>query len=101
MTYPAAVLALLIAAAPAAHAQEPSPPETVVDIRVHGNHTTADVEIIRLAGVSNGTPFSPSLVTVVEERLRRSGRFRRIEVRKRYQSIEDASAVLLIIVVEE
>jgi outer membrane protein assembly factor BamA len=101
MTYRAAVLTLLIVLAPAAHAQDPSAAETVVDIRVHGNHTTPDAEIIRIAGLSTGTAFSPSLIPDVEGRLRQSGRFRSIEVRKRYQSIEDASAVLLIIVVEE
>jgi outer membrane protein assembly factor BamA len=101
MTYAAAVLALLIVLAPPAQAQELSAVETVVDIRVHGNHTTPDAEIIRIAGVSTGTPLSPSLITDVEGRLRQSGRFRSIEVRKRYQSIEDANAILLIILVEE
>ena len=48
-----------------------------------------------------GTPFSPALIADVEERLQQSGRFRSIEIRKRSQSIEDASAILLIIVVEE
>ncbi len=96
-----AALALSIVAASAAHAQEPAPAETIVDIRVHGNHTTPDAEIIRIAGISTGTPFSPALIADVEERLQQSGRFRSIEIRKRSQSIEDASAILLIIVVEE
>jgi outer membrane protein assembly factor BamA len=101
MSHAAAVLALLVVLTPPAHAQEPSAVETVVDIRVHGNHSTPDAEIIRIAGVSTGTPFVPSLITEVEGRLRQSGRFRSIEVRKRYQSIEDANAILLIILVEE
>ena len=96
-----AALALSIVVASAAHAQEPAPAETIVDIRVHGNHTTPDAEIIRIAGISTGTPFSPALIADVEERLQQSGRFRSIEIRKRSQSIEDASAILLIIVVEE
>ena len=45
MTYAAAVLALLVVLAPPAQAQEPSAVETVVDIRVHGNHTTPDAEM--------------------------------------------------------
>ena len=97
----AATLALFILVAPAAPAQESAPAETIVDIRVHGNHTTPDAEIIRLSGISTGSPFSPAVIADVQGRLRQSGRFRSIEVRKRYQSIEDASAVLLIIVVEE
>jgi outer membrane protein assembly factor BamA len=99
--YAVAVLALFTMATPAAGDQEPSSAETVVGIRVHGNHTTPDAEILSIAGLSTGRPFSPSLIAEVEGRLRRSGRFASIEVRKRYQSIEDASAVLLVIIVEE
>jgi outer membrane protein assembly factor BamA len=101
MRYAAAMFAVFIVVARAAQAQEPSAAETIVDIRVHGNHTTPDAEIIRIAGLAIGTPFLPSVMVGSQERLRQSGRFRRVEVRKRYQSIEDASAVLLVIVVEE
>jgi outer membrane protein assembly factor BamA len=100
MRYAAAVLALFTVVTPV-RAQDPSSAETVVGIRVHGNHTTPDAEIIRIAGLSTGSPFFPSQIADVEGRLRRSGRFASIEVRKRYQSIEDANAVLLIIIVEE
>src|SRR5512144_360831 len=59
----------------------------VVDIRVHGNHTTPDAEVIRLSGVTVGVAFSDDLIHRAEAQLRRSGRFRQVEIRKRYASI--------------
>ena len=100
MTPPLVALAALVALSPQPPAQAAAQ-ETVVEIRVHGNHTTPDAEVLRLAGVAPGAPFSTSLVAEVEQRLRQSGRFRTVEVRKRYRSIEDASAIVLVILVEE
>ena len=31
-------------------------PEVIVDVRVHGNHTTPDEEVLKLAGLSVGAP---------------------------------------------
>ena len=100
MRHAAAVVAILAVLGQSTRAQEPAA-ETVVDIRVHGNHTTPDAEVLRIAGIATGEPFSPSLVGQAEEHLRRSGRFRSVEIRKRYQSIEDPSAIVLVILVEE
>jgi len=75
--------------------------ERIVEIRVHGNHTTPDAEVIRIAGVSVGQPFSDSLVDEIASHLRQSGRFRSAEVRKRYASIDDPTAIILVIVLEE
>lgn len=76
-------------------------PERVAAIRVHGNHTTPDGEVLRLAGVSLEQVVTPTLVDEVTARLDRSGRFRSVDVRKRYASLTDLSAVMLVIVVEE
>lgn len=76
-------------------------PERIVDIRVHGNHTTPDAEVVRLAGVSAGTPFGPGTLAAMRTALDASGRFRQVEVRKRYASIGDPTAILIVIVVEE
>jgi outer membrane protein assembly factor BamA len=97
----AAALALLAAMTLPVRAQEPAAAETVVEIRVHGNHTTPDVDVIRLSGIATGGPFSGTAAADAERRLRQSGRFRRVEIRKRYLSIADPSAVVLIILVEE
>ena len=85
-------------------ALQPSGPpavERVVAIRVHGNHTTPDDEVLRLAGVGLEEVVTPTLVSDVTTRLERSGRFRGVDVRKRYASLADLSAVMLVIVVEE
>ena len=89
----AATLVLTLALQPAA----PPAPEHVAAIRVHGNHTTPDDEVLRLAGVELAQEVTPTLVDEVTARLERSGRFRGVDVRKRYASLSDLSAVLLVI----
>jgi cell division septal protein FtsQ len=101
MTTPIVVFAALAVLARTQAPSEQPTPETIVEIRVHGNHTTPDADVLRIAGVAPGSPFTPSLVAAAEERLRQSGRFRSVEVRKRYLSIEDASAIVLLILVQE
>jgi len=101
MSPAAALVAILLAQMPGAGPQVAATAETVVEIRVHGNHTTPDAEIVRIAGVRVGQPFVPSLIPECEARLRESGRLRRVDVMKRYASIEDPTAVVLLILVEE
>jgi outer membrane protein assembly factor BamA len=76
-------------------------PDTIVAVQVHGNHTTPDADVLRLAGISVGQAFSDDLALDVAARLRDSGRFRRVDVRKRYGSLDDPTAVVLVILVEE
>ncbi|HEX7085579.1 MAG TPA: BamA/TamA family outer membrane protein [Vicinamibacterales bacterium] len=101
-------LVLACAGAPDAAVQQAPPAAsspvssgTVVAIRVHGNHTTPDREVLRLAGVEPGRPFDAGLPAAVEQRLEASGRFRSVEVRTRFASLSDPTAYLLVIVVEE
>jgi outer membrane protein assembly factor BamA len=85
-------------------AQQPAPgidPERLVEVRVHGNHTTPDEEVLRLAAVEPGQPFTADTLARIRKALDDSGRFRSVDVRKRYASISDTSAVLIVIVVEE
>lgn len=82
--------------------QDPAPVvERVVEVRVHGNHTTPDAEVLRLAGVVPGQLFDAAMLAAIQKRLDDSGRFRHVDVRKRYASLTDMSAVLVVIVVEE
>ena len=76
-------------------------PERIVDIRVHGNHTTPDAEVVQLSGVAAGTPFGAETLDAMRKALDASGRFRQVEVRKRYASMSDPTAILIVIVVEE
>ena len=93
----------LSAQAPALPAAAPTPvgASRITGIRVRGNHTTPDEEVVRIAGVQVGDPFAPALLAQVRDRLDRSGRFRSAEVLRRYESLSDLSAILLVIVVEE
>lgn len=75
--------------------------ELVVDVRVYGNHNTPVADILALAGPVAGRPATSSLIRDVRRRLEQSGRFAKVEVRKRRLSIESSSEVLLVIVVEE
>jgi len=99
------VLALLLFAALAGGAAS-SPatsqqPETITDIRVHGNIVTTDEEITRLAGIEIGTAITPTTVDEVASRLRAAHRFQHVEVLKRFASIVDPSQIVLVIVVDE
>jgi outer membrane protein assembly factor BamA len=78
-----------------------SSPETIAEIRVHGNVATPDDDIRRMTGVEVGSPFTADTLTQVTARLRDAHRFDSVEVLKRYASIVDPSKVLLVVVVDE
>ena len=75
--------------------------ETVSGIQIQGNTATPDEEVRRLADVRVGMPFDDTIVEAVAMRLRASKRFERVEVRKRFASIADASQIMLVIIVDE
>jgi outer membrane protein assembly factor BamA len=84
--------------------QEPQPApavEIVVGVRVHGNHTTPDEEILKLANVAIGLPLPPGGPEEIAARLEKTGRFEGVEVRKRYRSLTDTTAVVLVVIVDE
>lgn len=92
-------VALVCAAAPA-HAFQAAG-EVIADIRVHGNHVTTNDEVVAIAGVTVGAPFTATTLREVEDRLRKSGKFNEIEVLKRFASISDPTQVALILIVNE
>ncbi|MYK89615.1 MAG: FtsQ-type POTRA domain-containing protein, partial [Acidobacteria bacterium] len=101
-----AFLAAAVALAPMAAPFTPGllaqvPPETIVDLRIHGNHTMPDAEVLALAGVAVGDVVDEVAVDAVTERLEASGRFEEVEVRKRYRSLTATDRIALIIVVRE
>lgn len=75
--------------------------EVVVEVRVHGNYATPDAEVLKIAGLTIGQPLDAGTVHDVEDRLRRSGRFEDVEVRKRYRSMSSTTDVVLVIIVQE
>jgi outer membrane protein assembly factor BamA len=85
-------------AAPAAAAQTG---EVIGEVRVHGNHTTPDADVLALAGLQVGAAVTEATLREATERLDRSGRFDNAEVRKRYRSLENPLDILVIILVDE
>jgi outer membrane protein assembly factor BamA len=76
-------------------------PDTIAAIQIHGNHVTTDDEVVRLAGIAVGEPFLPTTVNDVLVRLRQTGRFDQVDVRKRFASIDDPTRITVVIVVSE
>jgi outer membrane protein assembly factor BamA len=76
-------------------------PGVVGEVRVHGNHTTPDADILGIVGEVVGKPATDQLIKEIEDRLDKSGRFDGIEVRKRFRSIDNPDDVLLMIIVDE
>lgn len=72
--------------------------ETIGEVRVHGNATLSDTAVIQFAGVAVGQPLEPGGLEAIEKRLRDSGRFDEVQVRKRYRTLamDDISIVLVV-----
>jgi outer membrane protein assembly factor BamA len=79
----------------------PATTEIVGEVRVHGNHTTPDQDVLTLAGLVIGSQVTPDALEQAAARLRASGRFRDVEIRKRFRSLTDPSDILLIVLVDE
>jgi hypothetical protein len=84
--------------APRSHAQVL---ETLGEVRVHGNHTTPDADVLAIANLQVGTPVDDEVLRQAGERLRRSGRFADVELRKRYRTLDDPTDILVIVLVDE
>ena len=50
-------------------------PGVVGEVRVHGNHTTPDADILGIVGEVVGKPATDQLIKEIEDRLDKSGRF--------------------------
>jgi outer membrane protein assembly factor BamA len=75
--------------------------ETVAEVRVHGNATLSDDAVLKLAGVTVGTPLDAGGTDAIEKRLRDSGRFDEIQVRKRYRTLAMDKVALVLLVHEK
>ena len=75
--------------------------EIVREIRVHGNAAIADAEVLKIAGITVDSPLAADAVATIEKRLKDSGWFETIQVRKRYRSLDDPTDVAIVLVVHE
>jgi outer membrane protein assembly factor BamA len=73
----------------------------VAEVRIHGNAFLTDKEVLDLAGVAVGQPMGPGGVEEIAKRLKDSGRFETVDVRKRYRSLTTTTDVALVLVVHE
>lgn len=111
-----ALVATLLSAPPAGAMVSPAPApaqapvtgdprpvgtDRIADIQVHGNTVTDTAQIVASAGVVVGSPFTESTLADVQSRLAHAHRFERIDVLKRFASIEDPSQIALVIIVDE
>ena len=95
------VVALILACGAAAAFAQESSTGVVREVRVHGNHTTPDADVLAIIGEVVGKPATDALLAEVNGRLEKSGRFDGVEVLKRYRSIDDPEDVLLVVMVDE
>jgi len=75
--------------------------EIVDSVRLHGNFTVSDDELLRIAGISVGTDLGNISLPEVEKRILASGHFESATVTKRYPSLTDTEHVVLLIQVQE
>lgn len=75
--------------------------ETVVEIRIHGNYSIPNDEVVNLAGIALGDVVDSDVLDAVARRLTDSGRFETVEVRKRYRSLTATDRIAVVIVVRE
>ena len=78
-----------------------APPEVVAAVTVHGNHISTDEDVVKMAGITVGQPFTPELITQITERLKRAGKFENVTVLKRFASIADPTQIMVVIIVDE
>jgi outer membrane protein assembly factor BamA len=93
--------ALLLLCAIAGVGAQANDVEIVSEVRVHGNYATPDADVVRIAGITIGAPLQPGALNAIAKRLRDSGRFQQVEIRKRYRSLSDTQHVVLILLVQE
>jgi outer membrane protein assembly factor BamA len=89
------LLAVTLAVPVAVRAQELQ--EVIAAVRVHGNQIVPDDEVLTIAAVTIGAPFTASTLEEVKRRLEASGKFERVEVLKRFASITDPSQIIVVI----
>lgn len=102
---PALLLSAMLGALPASGASpfdaSGQSREVIAAVQLHGNQITPDDELLRMAGVAVGQPFTDAMLSEIRRRLIGAGRFQSVEVLKRFASIEDPSRIAIVIIVNE
>jgi hypothetical protein len=77
------------------------PAEVLAQIQVQGNTITPDADVLAIAGLTIGMPVEAGTPAAAAARLEADGRFDRVDVLKRFASIENPSRIALIVIVHE
>lgn len=85
----------------AAGLAQPASAPAIVEIRVHGNHSTPEADILALAGLSVGQPASDEVLEAARARVAASDRFESVAVRRLARSIDVPDDILVMVLVEE
>ena len=100
MTRPVLFLAAsLLLAAARAGAQPVAAP--IVELRVHGNHSTPDADVLTLSGLAVGQPASDEVLDAARARIEASGRFEAVTVRRLERSIDTPNDFMVLIEITE
>jgi outer membrane protein assembly factor BamA len=81
--------------------QTAAAPEVLSQIQVRGNVATSDQEVRDLTGLQIGMAVAPDVIATVTTRLRAAKRFDRVEVLKRYASLNDPTQIVIVVIVDE
>ena len=76
-------------------------PDVLAEVRIQGNLLTPDDEVRRLAGLEIGMAVTPDTPADVASRLRAAGRFKRVDVLKRFASIADPTQIVIVVILDE
>lgn len=93
----ACALALAAVSSPAA-AQAPP---VIAELRVHGNHSTPDADIVALSGLAVGQPATDEALAAAKAKIDASGRFASVAVRRLERSIDTPDDFMVMLLVEE
>src|SRR5690606_7485040 len=73
----------------------------VAEVRIHGNHTTPDADVLRIAQLAEGQAADTPALDAARRRLEQSGLFESVEILTRYRSLADTGNVAVVILVTE
>ncbi len=96
----ALVAGLVLLGPGVARAQQPAAPP-IVELRVHGNHSTPDADILALSGLAVGQPASDEVLEAARAKVEASGRFDEVTVRRLERSIDIPNDFMVLVEVRE
>ena len=99
MTRPLFLVLSLLLAAIDVGAQAVTAP--IVEIRIHGNHSTPDADVLALTGLAVGQPASDEVLEAARARVEASGRFEAVTVRRLERSIDTPNDFMVLVEVTE